>query len=166
MKAAELAMPKLDEYPQRWHDEWRTACHERIEAARAVELEPLSDAELLGELQRVIDDILRPHLVTHFDLTMPHMVGMYELDACCRELLGWEGESWRHERGWEAQRRARRRMARLRLGHGGGGAGPFGDSSPPRAGAGQSANVGRSAHDSGWSASVDGRGGSSPGGGA
>ena len=90
MKAAKQALPKLDTYPELWESAWREACVTRIEAARAVDLGDLSHDELLAELQRVIDDVLVPHLTIHFQLTLPHMIGVYELKACCEELLGWD----------------------------------------------------------------------------
>ena len=90
MKAAEDAIPKLESYPRRWESTWRDECIKRIEAARAVDLDAMSDDELLDELRRLIDDVLIPHLTIHFQMTMPHMVGVYELNDCCQELLGWD----------------------------------------------------------------------------
>ena len=90
MKAAEDAIPKLESYPRRWESTWRDECIKRIEAARAVDPGAMSDDELLDELQRLIDDVLIPHLTIHFQMTMPHMVGVYELNDCCQELLGWD----------------------------------------------------------------------------
>ena len=90
MRAAKHALPKLDTYPELWESAWREACMTRIEAARAVDLGDLSHDELLAELQRVIDDVLVPHLTIHFQLTLPHMIGVFELKACCEELLGWD----------------------------------------------------------------------------
>ena len=90
MKAAEDAIPKLESYPRRWESTWRDECIKRIEAARAVDLGAMSDDELLDELQRLIDDVLIPHLIIHFQMTMPHMIGVYELNDCCQELLGWD----------------------------------------------------------------------------
>ncbi len=90
MKAAEEAIPKLESYPRRWESSWRAECKERIDVAHAIDLGPMSDDELLGELQRLIDDVLIPHLTIHFQMTMPHMVGVYELSNCCQELLDWD----------------------------------------------------------------------------
>ena len=90
MRAAKHALPKLDTYPELWESAWREACMTRIEAARAVDLGDLSHDELLAELQRVIDDVLVSHLTIHFQLTLPHMIGVFELKACCEELLGWD----------------------------------------------------------------------------
>ena len=90
MKAAEDAIPKLESYPRRWESTWRDECIKRIEAARAVDPGAMSDDELLDELQRLIDDVLIPHLTIHFQMTMPHMIGVYELNDCCQELLGWD----------------------------------------------------------------------------
>ena len=80
MKAAEDAIPKLESYPRRWESTWRDECIKRIEAARAVDPGAMSDDELLDELQRLIDDVLIPHLTIHFQMTMPHMIGVYELN--------------------------------------------------------------------------------------
>ncbi len=77
MKAAEDAIPKLESYPRRWESTWRDECIKRIEAARAVDPGAMSDDELLDELQRLIDDVLIPHLTIHFQMTMPHMIGVY-----------------------------------------------------------------------------------------
>jgi pyruvate,water dikinase len=90
MKAAEDAIPKLESYPRLWESAWRDECIERIEAARGIDLGAMSDEELLDELQRLIDDVLIPHLTLHFQMTIPHMVGVYELNDCCHELLGWD----------------------------------------------------------------------------
>ena len=87
MKAAEDAIPKLESYPRRWESTWRNECIKHIEAARAVDLGAMSDDELLAELQRLIDDVLIPHLIIHFQMTMPHMIGVYELNDCCKELF-------------------------------------------------------------------------------
>jgi rifampicin phosphotransferase len=89
MKTAQAAMPKLEDLPRRWHEQWRAECAERIERARAVELEVLDDRALLRELDRAVEEILRPHLIIHFDLTVPHVLGVHDLYECCRELLGW-----------------------------------------------------------------------------
>ena len=89
MKEA-VSSGKLEAYPQRWEQSWREECLGRIKAAQSVDLEGLTDAELLDELQRVIDDALLPGMVIHFQLTVPHVVGLRELVVCCDELLGWD----------------------------------------------------------------------------
>ncbi len=90
LRAAEAAIPKLEEYPRRWEREWRGECLDRIERARSVDLGELSDTELLPELKRIADEILLPHITIHFQLNMPHVVGVHELFVCCNELLGWD----------------------------------------------------------------------------
>jgi len=89
MRAAEAAMDKLEDYPRRWESEWRAQCAARVEAALALDLTALSDAEL----QRHIDelcDMLVTHMTIHFQLTIPNIVGVYELKLCTEELLGWD----------------------------------------------------------------------------
>jgi len=49
----------------------------------------MSDAELLAEFDRVVDEVLVPHLHIHFRLTMPNTVGVHDLVRCCEEALGW-----------------------------------------------------------------------------
>ena len=90
MKAAAAALPKLDEYPRLWETTWRSECIARIEAAQAFDLDAATDAELLRELDRVIDEVLRVHVQIHFRLTVPNVVGVHDLVQCCRELLGWD----------------------------------------------------------------------------
>jgi len=90
MRAAEAAMAKLDEYPRRWDSEWRAACAARIDAARAVDLAALSDAELERHFDELCDGVLVSHLTIHFQLTVPNIVGIYELKTCTEELLGWD----------------------------------------------------------------------------
>jgi len=90
MRAAEAAMAKLDDYPRRWETEWRPACAARIDAARAIDLTALSDAELQRHFDALCDDVLVSHLTIHFQLTMPNVIGVYELKVCTEELLGWD----------------------------------------------------------------------------
>ena len=90
MKLVEQAIPKLEEQPRLWESQWRDECLARIQTARAVDLRALGDEALTVELQRVIDELLTPHMKIHFQLTVPHIVGVYELVKCCEELLGWD----------------------------------------------------------------------------
>jgi pyruvate,water dikinase len=90
MRQAEKAIAKLTDYPQRWRDQWRDACAARIENARRVDLAALSDAELIGHLEEICEDILVPHMTIHFQLTFTNIVGFYELKTCTEELLGWD----------------------------------------------------------------------------
>lgn len=90
MRDAEAAIAKLESYPRLWNTRWRAECEARIAEARAVDLEALDDAALVDELERVIAEVLHPHLVMHFQLTLPHMVGTYELVRCCEDSLGWD----------------------------------------------------------------------------
>ncbi len=89
MRAAEAALAKLDDYPRRWESEWRAACAARIEAALGVDLGALSEAELQQHFDQLCQ-LLASHLTIHFQLTMPHIVGVYELKVCTQELLGWD----------------------------------------------------------------------------
>jgi phosphohistidine swiveling domain-containing protein len=89
MRAAEAAMGKLEEYPRRWDTEWRAAGAARSEAARAGDLGPRSDAELQRHCDELCE-LLVAHLTLHFQLTMPSLVGLYELKVCTEELLGWD----------------------------------------------------------------------------
>ncbi|HVJ18813.1 MAG TPA: PEP/pyruvate-binding domain-containing protein [Polyangiaceae bacterium] len=89
MRAAEAAIAKLESYPRRWENEWRPACAARVEAALAVDLAALSDAELQQHFDELCE-MLVSHLTLHFQLTMPHIVGVYELKVCTEELLGWD----------------------------------------------------------------------------
>lgn len=87
---AAKAQVLLDELPRQWEAHLRTDCARRIEAARDLDLTALDDAALRVELQRVIDEILVPHMGIHFDLTVPNVIALYELHTLCREALGWE----------------------------------------------------------------------------
>jgi pyruvate,water dikinase len=88
-RAAEASLPKLEEYPRLWEQSWRAECARRIETARAVRLESVSDAEVLRHLRSLIDDVLAPATLIHFQLTLPDMVALHDLALCCHELLGW-----------------------------------------------------------------------------
>lgn len=88
-RAAEAALPKLDAYPRAWEQSWRDECLRRINDARAVNLGTASDAELLRHLRHLIDEVLSPALVIHFQLMLPDMVALHDLAACCEQLLGW-----------------------------------------------------------------------------
>jgi len=90
MAAARDSEHKLDAYPRRWESSWRDECTQRIEQARSVSLDALGDEALLTELERLIEQVLLPHLIIHFQLTIPYMVGVCELARCCQELLGWD----------------------------------------------------------------------------
>jgi pyruvate,water dikinase len=90
LQQAERGMALLDEYPRRWEQSWRDECWARLETARAVDPAALTDDELVREIDRLTDEILVPHLTIHFQLTVPHMVGVYELQRACVELLGWD----------------------------------------------------------------------------
>lgn len=89
-RRAAAAAAKLESYPHLWREAWRDACADRIARSRAVALDLLDDASLLAELRRVIEDVLRPHLLVHFQLTITYTVGLHELHAFSRERLGWE----------------------------------------------------------------------------
>jgi len=90
MRAADAAIAKLTEYPRRWDSEWRAACAARIEAACAVDVASLSDAELQRHFDELCDKLLVDHLTIHFQLTMPGIVSLYELKVCTEQLLGWD----------------------------------------------------------------------------
>jgi phosphohistidine swiveling domain-containing protein len=90
LKAAERGLGLLDEYPRRWEETWRDECWARLEAARAVDPATLTDDALLRELDRLVDEILVPHLTIHFQLTVPHTVGVFDLKRACADLLGWD----------------------------------------------------------------------------
>jgi rifampicin phosphotransferase len=89
MRAAEAAMEKLEDYPRRWDNEWRAACAARIEAALAVDLGALSDAKLRQHFDELCQ-LLVAHMTIHFQLTVPNIIGVYELKMCTEELLGWD----------------------------------------------------------------------------
>lgn len=90
LKLAESGLTKLQEYPRLWESRWRDECWKRIDAARALDLRAMTDAELLRELGRLIDEVLLPHMVIHFQLAIPNIVGCYELCRACADLLGWD----------------------------------------------------------------------------
>jgi phosphohistidine swiveling domain-containing protein len=89
MRAAEAATAKLEDYPRRWDAEWRASCAARIEAALAVDLGALSDAKLQEHMDGLCE-LLVAHLTIHFQLTVPNILGTYELKVCTEELLGWD----------------------------------------------------------------------------
>lgn len=88
-RVAEAALPKLEAYPRAWETMWRAECARRIEEARAVELAPLDDQELLRHLRHVIDEVFTPGVAIHFQLMLPDMVAVHELATHCQASLGW-----------------------------------------------------------------------------
>ena len=88
-KAAEAALPKLEAYPREWERSWRSECTRRIEQARAVNLTDLDDEAVLQHLRHLIDDVLMPGLLIHFQLMLPDMVALHDLATCCEACLGW-----------------------------------------------------------------------------
>lgn len=88
-QTAEEALPKLESYPRKWEDTWRAQCAGRIELARKVDLAALTDAQLQAHLRHLIDDVLAPAVLIHFQLMLPDMVALHDLARCCRETLGW-----------------------------------------------------------------------------
>jgi rifampicin phosphotransferase len=88
-KAAEAALPKLEAYPREWEASWRAECTRRIEEARAVDLAALDDEALLRHLRDVIDQVLMPGLLIHFQLMLPDMVALHDLATFCEARLGW-----------------------------------------------------------------------------
>jgi pyruvate,water dikinase len=88
-KAAETALPKLESYPRQWETSWRAECMRRIDEARAVNLAALDDDALLKHLRRMVDQVVMPGLLIHFQLMLPDMVAMHDLATFCEARLGW-----------------------------------------------------------------------------
>jgi pyruvate,water dikinase len=92
LKVAAESVAKLDAYPEAWERTWRDACRARIRQAQAIDLTALDDQALLAELDRLVKEVMLPHMEIHFRLTLPNTVGVYELSRLCEELLGWKPE--------------------------------------------------------------------------
>lgn len=73
----------------RWENEWRPAFADEFRELRGVDLEALSDSDLLEHLDRA-KDMLRRGTHTHFRMVAPYDLALYELSEVCRELLGWD----------------------------------------------------------------------------
>jgi rifampicin phosphotransferase len=92
LKVAAESLPKLHAYPEAWERTWRNECRDRILEARAIDLGALDDPALLVELDRLVKQVLLPHMELHFRLAVPYVVAVYELSRVCEELLGWKPE--------------------------------------------------------------------------
>jgi pyruvate,water dikinase len=72
---------------RRWFDEWRPEHQEDIARALALDLDSLSDRELVAELDHRLEVIAHP---AHSMVAMAWWILVYELAETCRQLLGWE----------------------------------------------------------------------------
>ncbi len=79
----------LESLPKRWNDEWRSEFKETCAQMRTVELQALSDEELVEHLDEAIELLDRGHKI-HFELFVPYVVALCELTSTCRQLLGWD----------------------------------------------------------------------------
>jgi phosphohistidine swiveling domain-containing protein len=77
--------------PERLITEWpesREQFRRAAAALHAVDLQALTDQQLLAHLDRVLA-LLRRGEVAHFVLVPPYGLAVYELATACQELLGW-----------------------------------------------------------------------------
>lgn len=90
VKAARGAIESgsLEELPRRWEEEWRDAFKAEIEERRSVDLESLTDDEMIEELEKAKDLLHRGQLL-HFRLFIPYVVGVHRLVEVSERLLGW-----------------------------------------------------------------------------
>jgi rifampicin phosphotransferase len=73
----------------RWEGEWRPAIIAENVALRSVDLEALSDGELIAHLARTRRH-LEHALDVHYRLSAPNGLAVSELVLACRDLLGWD----------------------------------------------------------------------------
>lgn len=72
----------------RWYDEWKPELIERIGALRSVELDALSDKELLAHLDDLSELFTDAHRI-HFMLFVPYLMGVRPFVELASETLGW-----------------------------------------------------------------------------
>jgi pyruvate,water dikinase len=72
-----------------WHQRLRPALLRELSLLRALEIEGLSEVELLEHLDGLLELSARGQSI-HFDLFLPYAFSLYELSCACRELLGWD----------------------------------------------------------------------------
>jgi pyruvate,water dikinase len=79
----------LESLPREWEASLKPRLHEELDALIARDVRALGDADLFGH----VDDLralLRRTMRLHFRLDLPHVLGLHELAAVCREALGWD----------------------------------------------------------------------------
>lgn len=80
---------KARTYIDRWYDEWHPDLAKRINDLGQIDLESLSDAEIVQHLESAVallHDGLQVHFLAHGAL----MMETYGFSRVCRELLGWD----------------------------------------------------------------------------
>ncbi len=77
-----------DRYAEKWWAEWRDQFKDEIADLTAVDLESLSDADLIQRFRQLIDLNERGQDV-HFKLFVPYMLAVYDLMQFGSEVLGW-----------------------------------------------------------------------------
>lgn len=73
---------------ERWHDEWKPDLVERIGLLRSVDLEDMSDHELLAHLDALSDLFADAHRI-HFTLFVPYLMGVRAFVELAEDSLGW-----------------------------------------------------------------------------
>jgi len=86
---AMLAPGALDAIVHRWRSGGREAFEAEVRALGATDCDALDDDALLSHLDAV-QDLMERGQVTHFELFMPWVVGVYRYVHDAEELLGWD----------------------------------------------------------------------------
>jgi len=79
----------LESVPTEWASDHRPRLRREIAQYAATDLVSMDDAALFLHLEE-LKAFYGRCLQLHFTLFIPHTVGLYELAAACRELLGWD----------------------------------------------------------------------------
>jgi rifampicin phosphotransferase len=76
------------ELVDQWETDWRPSFRDEAETLKRVDLQALSDDDLLRHLD-VVRDFLDRGQILHFRLSGAFVLPLYDLVAMCEELLGW-----------------------------------------------------------------------------
>jgi rifampicin phosphotransferase len=91
LKIAQRAVDSglLESLPKRWRSELKPQLERELHAYVDLDLTTMTDRQLFEHLDELLAFSARNGQL-HFQLHLPHTVGLHELATTCQELLGWE----------------------------------------------------------------------------
>jgi pyruvate,water dikinase len=79
----------LESLPREWEASLKPHLQAELDVLIALDLRALGDADLFGHVDQ-LRALMRRTMRLHFRLDLPHVLGLHELAAVCREALGWD----------------------------------------------------------------------------
>jgi pyruvate,water dikinase len=79
----------LESLPREWETTLKPQLRAELDALTRLDVRALGDADLFGHVDH-FRALLKRTMSLHFRLDLPHVLGVYELAAVCREALGWD----------------------------------------------------------------------------